>query len=97
MNETNEREAGDAVGVSPLQAVVRRLERKLARRDRKIAGMRRRIALLESALATRTLDLGSLSRNVERAVTSALCNVRMIPVIGVGRDAKIVEVKAADA
>ena len=74
-----------------------RLRRKLEKRDQKIAGMKRRIIALERALGARTMDLESLSRNVERAVTHALCNVRMIPVSGVGRDPKILEVKLTDA
>ncbi len=74
-----------------------RLRRKLEKRDQRIAGMKRRIEALEHALATRTMDLESLSRNVERAVTHALCNVRMIPVHGFGSNSKIVEVKLTDA
>ena len=66
--------------------VVQRLVRRLERRDRRIAGLERKIRRLESALSWRTIDLESLSRNVRREVQDALCNVRMIPVFGGGRD-----------
>lgn len=74
-----------------------RMQRKLDSRDAKIRGLERRVLKLESALASRTLDLESLSRNVSRAVTEALCNVRMIPVFGVGKGHKIVEITHIDA
>ena len=76
---------------------MQRLQAKLAKRDKRIAGLEQRIAKLERALAGRTLDLESLSRNLERTVTNALCNVRMIPVFGVGQTNKIVEIRGADA
>lgn len=69
-----------------------RLNRKIQRRNVKIAAMERRIASMERALVTRTLDLESLSKNVERAVTHALSNVRMIPVFS-GRNDKILEIR----
>lgn len=75
---------------------IARLRRRIDQRDRRIAGLVRRISVLETALATRTLDLASLSRNVERAVTHALCNVRMIPVHGMS-GSKIVEVTTTPA
>lgn len=70
-----------------------RLLRRLEKRDRKIAGLERKIQRLEEALTWRTIDLESLSRNVRREVQDALCNVRMIPVFGGGRDKVIAEVK----
>jgi hypothetical protein len=70
-----------------------RIVRRLARRDKRIAGLERKIQQLENALAWRTLDLESLSRNVRREVQDALCNVRMIPVHGFKRDAVITEVR----
>jgi len=57
---------------------VQRLQRRIAKRDEKIKAMELRIRLLERALATRTLDLESLSRNLEHVVQRALCNVQMI-------------------
>lgn len=75
----------------------RRLVRRVERRDRRIAGLERKIKRLEEALAWRTLDLESLSRNVRREVQDALCNVRMIPVFGGSRDQVITEVRNTPA
>lgn len=74
-----------------------RLIRRLERRDKRIAGLERKIQQLENALAWRTIDLESLSRNVRREVQDALCNVRMIPVFGGTRDRVIAEVKTSPA
>ena len=74
-----------------------RLIRRLEQRDRKIAGLERKIKRLEKALAWRTIDLESLSRNVRREVQDALCNVRMIPVFGGTRDKVITEVRNTPA
>ena len=87
----------DTIDSSPedlkrMLVVQERLYRKIQRRDTKIAAMEQRIASMERALVTRTLDLESLSRNVERAVTYALSNVRMIPVLN-GRTDKILEIR----
>jgi hypothetical protein len=76
---------------------VRRLLRKIEKRDQRIAGLVRRVAMLESALATKDMEAKRLPRDVTRAVQEALCNVRMIPVIGVGKNARIVELKSSDA
>lgn len=63
------------------ETIVRnRLLRRIERRDKRIVGLERRIQQLESALVTRTLDLGNLSRNIQREVQQALCNVRFIPI-----------------
>lgn len=70
-----------------------RLIRKIEKKDRHIVGLERKIQRLEEALALRTLDLESLSRNVRREVQDALCNVRMIPVFGGRRDKVITEVR----
>lgn len=70
-----------------------RLLRRIERRDKRIAGLERKVQQLESALATRTLDLGSLSRNIRREVQDALCNVRMIPVNAGMRDKVITEIR----
>lgn len=77
--------------------VHQRLIRRIERRDKRIAGLERKIQKLENALAWRTLDLESLSRNVRREVQDALCNVRMIPVHGLSSMSKIVEVKCGDS
>lgn len=68
---------------------IERLKRKIRRRDVKIAGLEKKIARLQRV----ALEVHALPRNVERAVQNALCNVRMIPVFGAGRDAKILEVE----
>lgn len=70
-----------------------RRDRRLARRDKRIAGLERKIQRLERALALRTLDLESLSRNIRAEVQNALCNVRMIPVGGPHRNRVITEVR----
>ena len=66
---------------------LRKTTKKLNSRDRKIAGLQRKVALLESTLASRTIDL---QIDIQRAVERALCNVRMIPVMGSIKDRKIV-------
>lgn len=74
-----------------------RLKRKLQKRDNKIAGLERRVRELEHALADRMTDADRLGKRIENAVTTALCNVRMIPVFG-GKHlpSKIVEVRGVD-
>jgi hypothetical protein len=74
-----------------------RQKRRLERRDRRIAGLQRRIRELETALAINAIAVQRLPIDVERAVQRALCNVRMIPVLGVGGSDRIVEVKAEKA
>lgn len=91
-----ERDGGAAVGI-PVDRTVRRLRAKLAQRDRRITGLTRRIAALEAALASKALSATHIRREVAHAVQDALCNVRMIPVHGVGKMSKIVEVKATDS
>jgi len=96
-----ERDGGAAVG-SPVDRRVRRLQRKLEKRNARIAGLERRIAKLEASLALRTgdavvVDFSLLRRDLTKAVTDALCNVRMIPVLDIGGHRKIVEVKTSDA
>lgn len=87
-------EAAETVQNTQTPAVVqKRLVRRLDRRDKRIAGLERKIQQLENALAWRTMDLESLSRNVRREVQDALCNVRMIPVFGGTRDKVITEVR----
>jgi len=69
---------------------IQRLQRRIAKRDEKIKAMELRISLLERALATRTLDLESLSKNLENVVQRALCNVRMIPVFDAGKKSRVI-------
>lgn len=88
--------AAPAVGI-PLDRRVRRLLRKIEQRDRRIDGLTRRVAMLESALATKDLDSKRLPLDVVRAVQQALSNVRLIPIIGAGKNSRIVEVKTTDA
>lgn len=77
------------------EKTIARLKAKLARRDRKIAGLQRGIAERNHALVTKLLTLDTLPLKIERAVQHALCNVRLIPVLGIGGSDKIVEVRAS--
>lgn len=81
----------------PVNVEITRLRRKIKKRDARIAGLQRHISILESALATKDLEANRLPRDIVRAVQEALCNVRMIPVLGVGSKAKIVEIQSRDA
>jgi hypothetical protein len=78
------------------EAHIGRLQRKLAQRDRRIAGLQRYIAELEHALSVKDIEMKRLPRDVTRAVQEALCNVRMIPVLGLGGGTRIVEVRTAE-
>jgi multidrug resistance efflux pump len=78
---------------TPTEIRLERANRRIERRDRKIAGLQRKIEQLENALAWRTIDLESVTRNVHDAVQRALCNVRMIPIHGWTRDQVIAEVR----
>lgn len=71
------------------EKTISRLRRKIDKRDNRIKAMQGRICELESALSTRMLDVEVLSRNIERSVSRALCNVRMIPVLGLGKTQRI--------
>lgn len=72
---------------------ISRLIRRAEKRDKRIAGLERKIQLLEKALAWRTTDLETLSKNLHRTVQDALCNVRMIPVFGGKREQVITEIR----
>jgi hypothetical protein len=72
-----------------------RLLKRISQRDRRIAGMQRRIVELEHALAVKDVEVKRLPRDVTRAVQEALCNVRMIPVLGIRSNDKIIEVRDA--
>lgn len=77
-----------------------RLIRKIEQRDRIIDAVKKRAEQAEQALGR---DLSNaiicrpedVARMVRREVTNALCNVRMIPVLGVGSSDKIVEITTA--
>lgn len=76
---------------------IKRLKRKLEKRDRRIAALEHRIMLLENQIATKDLQAKRLPLDVTRAVQEALCNVRMIPVLGVGKNARILDVNFSEA
>lgn len=73
---------------------IARLRRKLEQRDRRIAGLERKLEMVQRSLATQSTLMQRLPIDVEKAVQRALCNVRMIPVLGIGGSDKIVEVRA---
>lgn len=80
------------------ELVLQRLRKKLAKRDRRIEGMRRYIQRLERMLGPAMTDnLDMLSPNVQRqliaAVQRAMANVRLIPVIGLRSDDRVVRVE----
>ena len=80
---------------------IQRLRRKLEQKNQRISGLERRIAKLEHALAIRSgdtvvVDTAKLRHDLEKAVVDAFCNVRMIPVLGIGGSKRIVEVKVSD-
>jgi hypothetical protein len=78
------------------EARIGRLQRKLAQRDRRIVGLQRYIADLEHQLSVMNLEVKRLPRDVTRAVQEALCNVRMIPVLGLSGGTRIVEVRTVE-
>ena len=73
-----------------------RLKRKLEQRDRRIKALQERISELQYMLVTKAMEIKRLPRDVTRAVQEALCNVRMIPILGIGGDKKIVEIKVTE-
>ena len=73
-----------------------RLKRKIEQRDRRIKALQERISELQHALVTKDTEIKRLPRDVTRAVQEALCNVRMIPILGIGGDKKIVEIKVTE-
>ena len=91
---TNEQTLPAVAG--PLDRRVRRLLRKLEKRDARIAALERRMASLERALAAKDLDSDGQPRDITRAVQAALCNIRMIPIIG-HANARIIDVKSSTA
>lgn len=75
------------------QVLIERLKRKIERRDNKITGLERELKKTQQALGSLATTLNRMPLEVEHAVTHALCNVRLIPVLGKARDAKILEVR----
>lgn len=71
---------------------ISRLRRKLDRKEQKIQGLVRRVQELEHQLAVKETSIRRLPVEIERAVQRALCNVRMIPILGIGSDDKILEI-----
>lgn len=81
----------DGLGWSeaPREEVLRgRLERRIARKDARIAALEKRLIELERSIARHV----TLEFRVEDAVQRALCNVRMIPVLGLGRNTTKIEI-----
>lgn len=74
---------------------IQRLRRKIEARDKRIAGLERQIERLASEHLSISNQLADLPRLIEKAVQRALCNVRMIPVLGIRSDDTIVEVRSS--
>lgn len=74
---------------------IERLRRKLAQRDRRIKGLENKLSMVQKALGMQAMLMQRLPIDIEKAVQRALCNVRMIPIIGLRSDDKIVEVRSA--
>ena len=81
---------------------LQRLQKKLAKRDRRIEGMQRYIRHLEGLLRPAIKSrLEILSPEVQRqltyAVQRAIANVRMIPVLGIHSNDRVVRVEVENA
>lgn len=70
---------------------IARMQRRIDKRDKVIAAQRKYIQALESELASAV----TMPDKVHDAVQRALCNVRMIPVLGLGKEDKIISAEAA--
>lgn len=70
-----------------------RMQKKLNKRDRKIAALEKEIRELKSALCVHSFMIKRIPVDVTKAVQSALCNVRMIPIIGIGSSDRIVDIQ----
>ena len=68
---------------------IQRLRKKLSERDKKIAGLQRRVAELDGPVASST----RFDKDVYRIVQDTLSNVRMIPIVGLGKGDRILGVK----
>lgn len=85
--------------ITPVHTSEDRMRRKLEKRDRRIAGLERQLRIANESLSLRTegivlVDTYTLRRDIARAVQEALCNVRMIPVLGIGGSDRIVGIEA---
>jgi uncharacterized protein YlxW (UPF0749 family) len=76
------------------EAEYKRLQRKLEKQKRKNAALEKRVRQLESKVADTTINL---TRSIEKSFEHVLCNVRMVPVLGIGASSKIVEFNVTDA
>ena len=65
---------------------IRKLQERLDKRDRRIKWLERRIIQLENNYAP------NLDKAVERAIKYALSNMRMIPVLGLCSEDRVVDV-----
>ncbi|MEY4719607.1 MAG: hypothetical protein RL563_2225 [Pseudomonadota bacterium] len=71
----------------------KRLLRRLEKQKRKNAALEERIRKLERVAADRTINL---TRTIEDSFKHCLANVRMIPVLGIGSNSKILEINVSD-
>lgn len=81
--------------ISAYHKRILRLQRKIDKRDAKIAGLNRKVEQLETELSVHVMMIKRLPIDITRAVQEALCNVRMIPVMGLRSNDKIVEIRNA--
>ena len=65
---------------------IRKMQERIDKRDRRIKWLERRIIELENNYAP------NLDKAVERAIKYALSNMRMIPVLGLCGDDRVVDV-----
>lgn len=75
---------------NPYEIEIKRLQRKIRKKDIKIAAMVKYIRQLERENAKQPIDFPKM---IEKTVTLALANVRLVPVLGLGTD-KIVQINA---
>ena len=76
-----------------MQDEIKRLNRKLQRRDKRIKGLERKVSQLQEALAHRSINSQKITLDIRRSVQEAMCNVRHIPVFGLGCEQVIAEVR----
>ena len=78
------------------EVAIARLKRKLAQRDNRITGLENKIKQQNELLFLLEQSVKRTPIEVTRAVQEALCNVRMIPVLGIRSNDRIIEVREAD-
>lgn len=71
----------------------KRLLRKIAKKDRKIAALEKRVRQLEIRAADLTINLND---RIQKSFEYCLSNVRMVPVLGLRSNDRIVEFKVSD-